>query len=207
MKGFKVEIAHDGLSGLRKAFSQKPDTIILDLTLPDMDGESACRRIREMSDVPILVLSGLSAPKQMVRTLDAGADEYMVKPVPPDELAARIRALLRRAPARGGDGANFHEPILAHAHLVIDFEKRRVTAGGQEVRLTSTEFRLLSVLAQHRGRVLSHETLMIQVWGATELADAERLRLYISYLRRKLEKDPQKPSLIHTEPGVGYRFG
>jgi two-component system KDP operon response regulator KdpE len=208
-KGFEVEVAHSAISGLQKAYALKPDIVILDIMLPDMDGWQTCRRFREMSDVPIIMLTALGSEENVVEGLNLGADDYIVKPVTADELAARIRALLRRVSRSHISGSNGRgrEPILTYDNLVIDFDKHEVTVDGKRIDLSPTEFRLLSVLSRHKGRVLPHEFLLTEVWGPEYVGEVDYLRLYISYLRRKVEKDPSKPSLIQNEWGVGYRFG
>lgn len=208
-KGFEVEVAHSAISGLQKAYALKPDIVILDIMLPDMDGWQTCRRFREMSDVPIIMLTALGSEENVVEGLNLGADDYIVKPVTADELAARIRALLRRVSRSHLSGSNGRgrEPILTYDNLVIDFDKHEVTVDGKRIDLSPTEFRLLSVLSRHKGRVLPHEFLLTEVWGPEYVGEVDYLRLYISYLRRKVEKDPSKPSLIQNEWGVGYRFG
>jgi two-component system KDP operon response regulator KdpE len=205
-KGFQVEVTHDAVAGLRKAYALKPDAVILDIMLPDMDGWQACRRFREVSDVPIIMLTALGSEENVVKGLDLGADDYIVKPVTTEELSARIWALLRRVHRSGANG-NGRDPTLTYDSLVIDFDKHEVTVGGKQVHLSPTEFRLLSVLARHRGRVLPHEFLLTEVWGPEYVDEIDYLRLYISYLRRKIEKDPTKPSLVYNEWGTGYRFG
>jgi two-component system KDP operon response regulator KdpE len=201
-KGFEVEVAHSAISGLQKAYALKPDIVILDIMLPDMDGWQTCRRFREMSDVPIIMLTALGSEENVVEGLNLGADDYIVKPVTADELAARIRALLRRVSRSHISGSNGRgrEPILTYDNLVIDFDKHEVTVDGKRIDLSPTEFRLLSVLSRH-------EFLLTEVWGPEYVGEVDYLRLYISYLRRKVEKDPSKPSLIQNEWGVGYRFG
>ena len=205
-KGFQVDVAHDAIAGLKKAYNAKPDVILLDIMLPGMDGRETCRRFREMSDVPIIMLSALSAVGDVVQGLDVGADGYIPKPVTGDVLAARIHALMRTI-CRSGKERFDGSPLLAFDHLVIDFENHEVRVDGQRVALTPNEFSLLAVLARNRGQVLSHEYLLRQVWGLEHIGDSNYLRLYIRYLRRKLEKDPTDPKLIHSEWGVGYRFG
>jgi two-component system KDP operon response regulator KdpE len=204
--GFQVEVAHEAITGLRKAYALKPDAIVLDIMMPSMDGWQACRRFREMTDVPIIMLTALGAQENVIKGLDLGADDYLVKPVTAEELAARIRAVLRRTSRSTGNG-NDQKPIFTQDNLVIDFSKYEVTVDGKRVDLSPTEFRLLSVLARYKGRVLPHEFLLREVWGAEYVGEIDYLRLYISYLRRKLEKDPSNPALIHNEWGVGYRFG
>jgi len=204
--GFEVEIAHDAIAGLQKAYAVRPDAVLLDIMMPTMDGWEACRRFREMTDVPLIMLTALGAQKDVVKGLNLGADDYVVKPVTADELAARIKAVMRRA-ARAKAHETNQKPILSVDNLVIDFNKYEVTVDGKRIDLSPTEFRLLSVLARYKGRVLPHEFLLTEVWGAEYVGEIDYLRLYISYLRRKLEKDPSKPALIHNEWGVGYRFG
>ena len=208
---FKVEVAHDAITGLRKAYNFKPDVILLDIMMPSMDGWQTCQRFREMSDVPIIMLTALDSQENVVKGLDLGADDYIVKPVVADELGARIRAVLRRTnrstPSDGNGRGNNREPIFTQDNLVIDFDKYEVTVDSERVDLTPTEFRLLSVLARYKGRVLPHEFLLTEVWGPEYVGEIDYLRLYISYLRRKLEKDKSRPSLIHNEWGIGYRFG
>jgi two-component system KDP operon response regulator KdpE len=203
---FEVETAHDAVNGLRKAYTMKPDAIVLDIMMPGMDGWQTCQRFREMTDVPIIMLTALGSEDEVIKGLNLGADDYLVKPVTADELAARVRALLRRV-ARSNTKPGSREPILTQDNLVIDLDKYEVTLDGERVDLSPTEFRLLSVLAKYKGRVLPHEFLLTEVWGPEYVGEIDYLRLYISYLRRKLEKDPANPDLIQNEWGVGYRFG
>ncbi len=207
-KGFLVEVANDARSGLQRAYAIKPDIIILDIMLPDMDGWQTCARFREMSDVPIIMLTALGSEKDVVKGLNLGADDYIVKPVTAEELSARIHALLRRVPRSNvNTGGDNRRAIFTCDYLMIDFDKHEVTVDGKRVDLSPTEFRLLSVMARHKGRMLPHEFLLNEVWGPEYVGEIDYLRLYISYLRRKIEKDPSKPSLIHNEWGIGYRFG
>jgi len=206
-KGFQVEVAYNAIAGLQKAYALKPDAILLDIMLPNMDGWQACRRFREMSDVPIIMLTALGSEENIVEGLNLGADDYIVKPVTAEELSARIHALMRRVSRSGTNGSSSREPILTYDGLMIDFDKHEVTVEGKRVDLSPTEFRLLSVLTRHKGRVLPHEYLLTEVWGPEYTGEVDYLRLYVSYLRRKIEKDPTQPSLIHNEWGVGYRFG
>lgn len=209
-KGFQVEVANDAISGLQRAYAVKPDAIILDVMLPDMDGWQTCSRFREMSDVPIIMLTALGSEKDIVKGLNLGADDYIVKPVTAEELAARVNALLRRvsrSSVNSSASGSGNRRILTCDYLVIDFDKHEVTVDGNRVDLSPTEFRLLSVMARHQGRMLPHEFLLNEVWGQEYIGEIDYLRLYISYLRRKIEKDPSKPSLIHNEWGIGYRFG
>jgi two-component system KDP operon response regulator KdpE len=205
--GFQVEVAHNGISGLKKAYDVKPDAVLLDIMLPDMDGWQVCRRLREMSDVPIVMLTALGADENVVEGLNLGADDYIIKPVAVQELIARIRALLRRTTRSNPREQKRREPIFTYGDLVIDFDKYEVTVSGKKVKLSPTEFRLLSVFSRHQGRLLPHEYLLSEVWGPEYVSEEEYLRLYISYLRHKIETDPSKPRMIHNEWGVGYRFG
>ena len=207
-KGFHVEVAYDGKSGLKKAYASSPDVIILDVMLPDMSGWEICTRFREMSDVPIIMLTALGESANVVKGLDIGADDYLTKPVTAEELTARIRSLMRRVYGLNGNSDNNERhQIYSYDHLTVDFFRREVTVDGRQVELTPIEFRLLSVLVRHHGRLLPHSFLLSQVWGSEYTHDIDYVRLYISYLRRKIEKDVANPSLIHSEWGVGYRFG
>lgn len=204
--GFQIEVAHDAMTGLKMAYSLNPDLVLLDIMMPNMDGWQACRRFKEITDTPIIMLTALGAQKDVIKGLDLGADDYIVKPVNSDELGARIRAVLRRA-TRAPDNGNKRQPIFSLDNLVIDFGKYEVTLDGERVKLSPKEFRLLSVLVRYKGRVLPHEFLLREVWGPEYVDEIDYLRLYIGYLRRKLEKDPSNPNFIHNEWGVGYRFG
>ena len=207
-KGYTVDVAGDAITGLQKAYAIKPNVILLDVMLPGMDGWQACARFREMSDVPIIMLTAVGSDENIVKGLDIGADDYIVKPVTAEELTARIRAVLRRVSISSNSGnGNRHGQILTCDYLAIDLDKHEVTVDGSRVDLSPTEFRLLSVMARNKGRMLPHEFLLNEVWGPEYTGDIDYLRLYVSYLRRKLEKDLKKPSLIHNEWGVGYRFG
>ena len=204
--GFQVEMAHNGVEGLKKAYSLQPDVILLDVMMPDMDGWETCQRFKEMCDVPIIMLTAIDSQENVIKGLDLGADDYIVKTVTAEELGARIRAVLRRA-SRSNVSAGKQKPIITQDNLVIDFDRHEVTVDNERIDLSPTEFRLLSVLARHKGRVLPHDFLLTRVWGPEYIGEIDYLRLYISYLRRKLEKDPSNPSLIYNEWGVGYRFG
>jgi two-component system KDP operon response regulator KdpE len=206
-KGFQVEVAHDAMSGLQKAYANAPDLVILDIMLPDLDGWQTCRRFREMTDVPIILLTALSSEENVVQGLNLGADDYIIKPVTSEELAARVRAALRRVARWRANGNNGLEPVLTIDSLEIDFDKHEATVDGRRVNLSPTEFRLLSVLCRHRGRVLTHAFLLTEVWGPEYIGEIDYLRLYISYLRRKLNQGSATASLIHNEWGVGYRLG
>jgi two-component system KDP operon response regulator KdpE len=204
-KGFKVELAHDGISGLQKAYATNPDVILLDIMMPGMDGKEVCTRFREMADIPVIMLTALNSPEQMIEGLDLGADDYIHKTVTPEELVARIKAVLRRTP--DSHLSSGRDAIFQHEHLFVDFHKREVIVNGERIDLSPTEYKLLSVLIRYRGRVLPHDFLLTEVWGPDHIGETRALRLYIGYLRRKLEKDPENPSMIFSEWGIGYRFG
>ncbi len=199
--GFEVIPALTAQEALDAAAVRRPEAAIIDLVLPDGDGVDVCRSIREWSEMPILVLSAVGDEREKVRALEAGADDYVTKPFGPDELVARLRAALRRvSPAQDA------EPVLSVGEIEIDLPGRRVTRDGQDVHLTPTEFELLRLLVRNRGRLLTHRALLKDVWGPGFQDDTQVLRVHIANLRRKIEPEPGKPSLIRTDPGVGYRF-
>jgi len=199
--GYEIEEAVDGLEGISKMAAVHPDLVILDLSLPDMDGLNVLKRIREWSAVPVIILSVRENEKDKVDALDAGADDYLTKPFGVGELMARIRAALRHADKAGEGGF-----VVEVAELRMDFVRRVVDLRGKEVALTPTEYELLKVLVQNAGKVLTHHHLMQKVWGTGYQEDAHLLRVNISNLRRKIEDDPAKPRYIQTESAVGYRF-
>ncbi len=200
-RGYEVFSAMSGRAALEAVEQDKPDLIVLDLGLPDIDGVEVCRQVRETLNVPILVLSARGAEGDKVGALDAGADDYVTKPFGAEELLARIRAALRRIenPARPS------EPIV-RGGLVIDRERFRVLRDGEEVRLTPKEFELLTFLAQHPGRVLTHRAILKAIWGPHAVDQPEHLRVLIGALRKKIELNASAPQFILTEPWVGYRF-
>lgn len=200
-RGYEVFSALTGRGALDAVERDKPDLIVLDLGLPDVDGVEVCRRVRETSNVPILVLSARGAEGDKVDALDAGADDYVTKPFGADELLARIRATLRRVESPSPPT----DPIVC-AGLVIDRERFRVLREGEEVRLTPREFELLTFLAQHPGRVLTHRTILKAIWGSNFVDQPEHLRVLVGSLRKKIEPNPASPKYILTEPWVGYRF-
>lgn len=206
---FRVQVAHDGVSGLKKAYEFEPDLILLDIMMPRMDGWQACQRFRELTQAPIILLTALDSAQDKVKAFNLGADDYLVKPFNWEELIARIQATLRRASGGSASRRDYvhSKPILTQDTLVINQERYEVTLDGERVNLTPIEFRLLLTLARHKGRVLPHSYLLTEVWGSEYLSELNSLRLYISYLRRKIEKDPENPRFIHSEWGVGYRFG
>jgi two-component system KDP operon response regulator KdpE len=199
-QGYDVFSAMTGRAALEAADRDKPDLVVLDLGLPDIDGVEVCVRVRQASNIPILVLSARGAEGDKVRALDAGADDYVTKPFGAEELLARIRAALRRV-----ESPPTTEPIV-RGDLVIDRERFRVLRNGEEVRLTPKEFELLTYLAQHPGRVLTHRAVLKAIWGPHAADQPEHLRVLIRSLRKKIEQDPAAPRYILTEPWVGYRF-
>jgi two-component system KDP operon response regulator KdpE len=192
----------NGNEGLALAAASRPDIIILDLGLPDMDGIEVCRRLREWTDTPIIVLSVRESERDKVRALDAGADDYLTKPFGIEELLARVRVALRHHAHEGSPKT----PVIKAGSIAIDLARHLVTKDEAEVKLTSTEFNLLAYLASHADRVLTHESILTQVWGSDYSAQVEYLRVYMRQLRKKLEDDPHRPKYILNEPGVGYRF-
>ena len=200
-RGYDVMAAMTGRDALETFERDKPDLIVLDLGLPDLDGIEVCRRIRATSTVPILVLSARGAEGDKVAALDAGADDYVTKPFGTEELLARIRATLRRIESQSPPG----DPIV-RGDLVIDRERFRVVRQGEELRLTPKEFELLTLLAQSPGRVLTHQTILKAIWGPRATNQPEHLRVLVGALRKKIEQNPAAPEYILTEPWVGYRF-
>ncbi|OPY56155.1 MAG: KDP operon transcriptional regulatory protein KdpE [Pelotomaculum sp. PtaU1.Bin035] len=198
--GYEVEEAASGQDGLDQAAARKPDLIVLDLGLPDMDGLEVIKRLREWSRTPVIILSVREQEKDKIAALDAGADDYVTKPFSMGELLARIRAALRHAAGLG------NEPVLNFEDLWIDIAHRQVTVKGNEIKLTPTEYELIKNLAVYAGKVLTHRQLLRTIWGAAYENDTQYLRVYIGQLRRKIEVDPSRPRHIITEPGVGYRL-
>jgi two-component system, OmpR family, KDP operon response regulator KdpE len=197
---FEVSTAADGTSGLAAMARDRPDVLILDLGLPDMDGTDVIRGVRGWTTTPIIVLSAWGQESQKVAALDAGADDYVTKPFGMDELLARLRAAVRRAsPAP-------EAPVVSTGDFTVDLADKRVTRDGQDVRLTPTEWQLLEVLVRHSGRLVTQRQLLAEVWGPGYQKEAHYLRVYMANLRRKLEPDPSAPRYLLTEPGIGYRF-
>jgi len=203
--GHTVFVAHDGQEGLRQMYAHHPDLVILDLMMPKMDGWTTCRRIREVSHVPIIMLTAQDRPRDIIRGLDEGADEYVTKPFDVEVLLARVRAVLRRA-ALAPATAHKEQAAYSDDYLTFNPLDRRVTVNGELIKLTPTEFNLLAFLIQNGGRVLTYRELLQQVWGWEYIDDVDYLRVYIWHLRRKLEPDPKNPRYVLTEHGVGYRF-
>ncbi len=198
--GYSVYEATCGKEALRETSGVRPDVLLLDLGLPDMDGTEVIRRLREWSQMPIIVLSVREKEADKIAALDAGADDYLTKPFGVGELVARLRVALRRAAQTGP------EIVFEVDDLKVDIGRRQVTLGGQEITLTPTEYDLLRVLVQHAGKVLTHHYLLRQVWGASHEPETHLLRVNVSNLRRKIEPDPTRPHYLLTEPGVGYRL-
>lgn len=203
--GYEVHIAHNGLEGLRAFHETRPNLVVLDVALPMMDGLTVCQRIRELSNVPILIVTAHAVTEEEIaKGLNLGADEYMLKPIRNIEFHARVRALLRRA--QRSDDDNAQPLVYADDYLTIDINARRVWVSGQEIRLTPTEFKLLSTFVKRRGQVLTFQQLLEQVWGYEYQTEHHYPRIYVSHLRRKIEPDPRTPTYIQNEYGVGYRF-
>jgi two-component system KDP operon response regulator KdpE len=197
---YEVVTAADGASGLAALARARPDVLILDLGLPDMDGADVIKGIRGQASTPIIVLSAAGQESTKVAALDAGADDYITKPFGMDELLARLRAAVRRAsPAPD-------EPIVATGDLTVDLAAKRVARDGRDVRLTPTEWGLLEVLVRNRGQPVTQRQLLQGVWGEQHHTEAKYLRVYVARLRGKLEPDPTRPRYLLTEPGIGYRF-
>ena len=199
--GFEVATAATADEALDALAVRPPDAAILDLILPDGNGVDICRSIREWSEMPVIVLSAVGEEAEKVRALEAGADDYVTKPFGPDELIARLRAALRRAKPGARD-----EQILRADRLELDLAAHRVSVDGREVHLTPTEYELLRVLMQQRGRLMTHRSLLAEVWGQGYEDDTQVLRVHVANLRRKIEAEPATPRYVLTDPGVGYRF-
>lgn len=197
--GYDVDTAESGEAALTTAAVRAPEAVILDLVLPDKSGVEVCRDLRTWTQVPILVLSAVGDEREKVAALDAGADDYITKPFGFDELLARLRAALRRTAPRG-------EPVLTIGELRIDLEKRAVERNGDRIQLTPREFALLRLLAVNEGKLLTHKLILREVWGAAYQTESHYLHVYVSQLRRKIERDPTRPQYLLTEPGAGYRF-
>ena len=197
---FSLHEAENGHAGLAAAAAFRPDIILLDLGLPDLDGIEVIRRIREWSSLPIIVLSVRERETDKVAALDAGADDYLTKPFGVGELLARIRAALRRSLHQVPD------PVFSSEELQVDLNLRTVTVAGKEIQLTPTEYDILRLLVTHAGKVLTHTQILKKIWGIAYLEQPHVLRVNISNLRRKIEADPSRPRHIITEPGVGYRL-
>jgi two-component system KDP operon response regulator KdpE len=203
-RGFDVRAAADGLAGFEMFSDWHPDLIITDLAMPNMDGLELCRRVRAISQVPIIILSAKGEEKTKVEALDIGADDFVTKPFGIDELLARVRASLRRANAGPTNGAD--KTLLETGDFRVDLDSRVVTVHGSEIHLTPKEFDLLNYFLTHPGKVLTHRTLLAAVWGSNYVEQNEYLRVFVGNLRKKIEKDAAAPRFIITEPWIGYRF-
>jgi DNA-binding response OmpR family regulator len=203
LEGYEVIEADNGLQALEKVRDDAPDLVVLDVMMPDLDGFETLAHIREVSAVPVIMLTVKGDEEDRIRGLDLGADDYVTKPFSPRELLSRIRAVLRRVePARPGGG----EPLVIDEDLAIDFPRRTVIVRGEQVKLRPTEYRLLQQLVENAGWIVPQEVLLSKAWGPEYRDDNQLLRLYITYLRKKIEPDPANPKYILTERGVGYRF-
>jgi two-component system KDP operon response regulator KdpE len=199
VEGYEVETAATAADALARAAMRPPEAIILDLILPDGSGTEVCRELRGWTKVPIVILSAVGDEREKVAALDAGADDYVTKPFSGDELLARLRAVLRRAAPAGS-------PVLDVGELRIDLEKHAVFRNGERLQLTPHEFSLLRLFAENEGKLLTHRMILQHVWGPAYQTESNYLHVYVSHLRRKLERDPTRPRYILTEPGAGYRF-
>jgi two-component system KDP operon response regulator KdpE len=200
-RGYDVDVAATGTDALRTWVARRHDLIVLDLGLPDLEGHEVIRRVRAESDVPVIVLSARSAEADRVAALDLGADDFVTKPFGPEELLARIRVALRRVLRPESESGR-----AEYGQIVIDYGRRRVRRGGEEIRLTPKEFDLLSLLARNSDRVLTHRTILTAIWGPNAVDQPEHLWVLISQLRKKIEIDPSNPTLLVSEPWVGYRL-
>ncbi|WP_163508868.1 response regulator [Fodinicola acaciae] len=199
-RGYEVQVAEDGRTALDLAAKRQPDLVIVDLGLPDIDGVDVVRGLRGWTTVPIIVLSARTEQAEKVSALDAGADDYVTKPFGMDELLARMRAALRRG------AAGEETPVITTPHFTIDLAAKRVTTAAGEVRLTPTEWHILTTLVRHRGKLVGQRQLLREVWGPQYGTETNYLRVYLAQLRRKLEPDHTHPRYFVTEPGLGYRF-
>ncbi len=202
-QGYRLFEATTGAAGIIEAGSRQPDVVIIDLGLPDMDGIEVIRRLREWTAVPIIVLSARGQERDKVTALDAGADDYVSKPFGAGELLARIRVALRHT---AGASHEADEAAFKVGELHVDLLRRHVAVGAAEVRLTPTEYKLLTTLIRHAGKVVTHQQLLREVWGPAHTDQAHYVRIYMAHLRHKLEAEPARPRYLLTEPGVGYRL-
>ena len=203
LEGFRVVRAANGYEALEKAAREMPDLVVLDIMMPDIDGFETLEKLRDISAIPVIFLSAKGEEVDRIRGLDLGADDYITKPFGPRELVSRIRAVLRRTePATAAAGSE----IAIDDELRINFDQRKVIVRGKEVRLRPTEYRLLYQLVTNAGKLMTHEMLLSRVWGTEYRDEDQYVRLYVTYLRQKIEKDPKNPRYILSERGLGYRF-
>jgi len=200
-QGYEVTVSPDGQTAIRVAAELKPEVVLLDLGLPDLDGVDVVRALRSWMTAPILVLSARHEEASKVAALDAGADDYVTKPFGMDELLARLRAALRRMDVAGRD-----DPVISTPHFQLDLSTRRATVGADELHLTPKEWQIVEVLARAPGRLVTQRELLREVWGPEYRTETEYLRVFVASLRRKLEPDPRHPRYLVTEPGAGYRL-
>ncbi|MCK4863533.1 MAG: response regulator transcription factor [Dehalococcoidales bacterium] len=204
--GYNVIKANSGQEAIRIIYERKPDLVLLDVMMPEIDGWQTCRLIREASDIPVIMLTGKrNSEDDIVRGLECGADEYLSKPVGNRELQARVRAALRRAEKPSYMNQN-KKVLFANNYLTVNVAERKVSINGERLKLTPREFRLLALLVENAGRVMSHQQVLENVWGWEYIDDVDYVRIYISHLRQKIEPNPSQPKYILTEPGVGYYF-
>jgi len=201
-EGYEVTLVGDGPSALESAAAESPDLVVLDIMLPGLDGLAVCRTLRERSPVPVILLTALGNETDRIVGLEVGADDYVTKPFSPEELLARIRVALRRVFTRADAVAG----KAVYGQISIDYDRRRVVRAGEEIRLTPKEFDLLSLLAHHSDRVITHRAILTAIWGANAVDQPEHLWVLISQLRKKIELDPANPTLLVSEPWVGYRL-
>jgi two-component system KDP operon response regulator KdpE len=199
--GYEVTACQTGTSGLEAAHETEPAVVLLDVLLPDMDGWVVCEELKKISDAPIIFSTALGSERDVIRGLELGADDYMIKPFSYKELLARVKAALHRSQRMEPQGATYEG-----SRLSVDLEKRTIKVNGEHVFLTPLEYKLLSVLVEEAGKVVPHETLLRRVWGQQHQTRRQYLKLYVWYLRQKVEEDPSNPELILTERGVGYRL-
>jgi DNA-binding response OmpR family regulator len=201
--GYDVLTAEDGKAGLRRFYSSRPNLVLLDANMPEMDGYDVCHRIRDMSDTPVIMVTVNGRASDLLRGFDLGADDYMTKPVDFSELVARVTAILRRCviEMQEESSESFH-----NGEIEVDWRSHQVYVRGEVVKLSPTEFKLLSCLIKNRGWIVTHEQLLQKVWGPNYVGDKSFVKLYIRYLRQKIEENAHKPQIILTERGVGYRF-
>jgi two-component system KDP operon response regulator KdpE len=200
---FDVFIAADGIQGLKNLYTIRPNLVLLDANMPEIDGWEVCQRIRYMCDIPVLMITVNGQKADLLRGFDLGADDYLVKPVHFKEVVARVRAILRRVNLSEGDylPESFH-----NGEIEVNWKNHQVRIRGQQVKLTPTEFKLLSCLIKNRNWVVTHDQILEKIWGYDYICDKSFVKLYVRYLRKKIEKDPENPRYILTERGIGYRF-
>jgi two-component system KDP operon response regulator KdpE len=204
--GYEVTTAGSGQEAIRLVFEHKPHLVLMDVMMPGIDGIQTCSCIREISDVPVIMLTGQrTSEEDVVHGLEAGADEYLPKPVGNRELLARVRAALRRA-EKPSYKQESKKVVFSNDYLTVDIAERKVIVKGQKLKLTPREFRLLALLVENAGRIMTHQQVLENVWGWEYIDDVDYVRIYISHLRQKIEPNPSEPHYIITEPGVGYLF-